>query len=429
MKRTGTGWVMVAAVVLALGMTQLSAQPKTVYNVLTLPSLGGVAGQANSINDRGWASGVADFAGDGTGHAALWMNSTEVVDLGALGGPQANSAVAWPVKATNGVIVGISETADTQLANDTFSCWPFFTPGSPTGKACNGFRWQKGSMTALPPFPGGFNSYATAANNRGQIVGWAENGTPDPTCTPGFQVLQFRAVIWQPDGSMQELPPLAGDSTTAAEAINDLGQVVGISGACEVAVGDMSAAHAVMWQNGVPTDIGNLGGHSWNTPTAINNHGTVVGFALRAGQDGTRNFQAFVWTSATGMKALPMAADDIRSEALGVNDKDQIVGLSRGPSGIRAVLWQNGVLTELNSLTAAGSPYLLYANDINNAGEIAGEAFDGATGAAPAYVAVPQRGKSSHAARQNAMQAPDLSSERLDCIERRASPLSVDPRK
>ena len=152
------------------------------------------------------------------------------------------------------------------------------------------------------------------------------------------------------------MPPLPGDSTTAAEAINDLGQVVGISGVCEVAVGDMSAAHAVIWKNGVPTDIGNLGGHSWNTPTAVNNHGTVVGFALRAGQDGTRNFQAFVWTSATGMKALPMAAGDIRSEALGVNDKDQIVGLSRGPSGIRAVLWQDGVLTELNSLTSPGSP-------------------------------------------------------------------------
>jgi len=367
MKRAGVGWAMVASVLLALGIAQLSAQPKTIYNVLTLPTLGGAAGQANSINNRGWASGLADFAGDGTGHAAVWVNSSGVIDLGALGGPQANSAVAWPVKATNGVIVGISETADNQVLNEAFSCWPFFTPGSPTGKICNGFRWQNGTMTALPPFAGGFNSYATAANNRGQIVGWAENGTPDPTCTPGFQVLQFRAVIWQPDGSMQELLPLPGDSTTAADAINDLGQVVGISGPCEVAVGDMSAAHAIVWNNGVPADLGNLGGHTWNTPTAINNHGTIVGFALRAGQEGTRNFQAFVWTRATGMKALPMAANDIRSEALGVNDQDQIVGLSRGPSGIRAVMWQDDVLTELNSVTAPGSPYLLYANDINDA--------------------------------------------------------------
>jgi probable HAF family extracellular repeat protein len=427
MKRALCGWAVLAAA-LAIGMTQLSAQLQTTYNVLTLPTLGGAAGQANSINNRGWASGLADFAGDGIGHAALWVNSSRLIDLGALGGPHANSAVAWPVKATNGVIVGISETADNQLASDTFSCWPFFAPGAPTGKACNGFRWEQGIMTALPPFPGGFNSYAAAANNRGQIVGWAENGTVDPTCTPGSQVLQFRAVLWERDGRMQELPPLPGDSTSAADAINDLGQVVGISGSCEIAVGDMSAAHAVIWNNGVPTDIGNLGGHAWNTPAAINNHGTVVGFSLRAGQDGTRNFQAFVWSKTRGMQALPMAADDIRSEALGVNDKDQIVGLSRGPSGIRAVLWHDGALTELNSVTAPGSPFLLYANDINDAGEIAGEAFDAATGAAPAYVAVPQPGNSSNAPRQDA-RAPRFSPERLNTIERRASPLSIDPRE
>jgi len=121
-----------------------------------------------------------------------------------------------------------------------------------------------------------------------------------------------------------------------------------------------------------------------------------------------------------------MAANDIRSEALGVNDQDQIVGLSRGPSGIRAVMWQDGVLTELNSVTAPGSPYLLYANDINDAGEIAGEAFDPATGAAPGYVAFPQPGNSSNLAGQTVAPAPRLSRERLDMIERRASPLSID---
>ncbi len=78
----------------------------------------------------------------------------------------------------------------------------------------------------------------------GQVVGWAENGVHDPTCNTAFQILQFRAVIWQPNGTMQELPPLPGDSTSAATAINDLGQVVGISGDCGVAVGSVSARHA-----------------------------------------------------------------------------------------------------------------------------------------------------------------------------------------
>jgi probable HAF family extracellular repeat protein len=377
------------AAVLATSPVWLAAQ-QTQYKVVTLPTLGGTAGQANSLDNRGWAAGVANFAGDTLGHAALWANSSSVTDLGALGGPAANSAVAWPIKSDNGIVVGISDTADDNPLGEAFSCWPFFTPGTPTRKICNGFRWDtRAGMTKLPAFPGGYDSYATAANARGQIVGWAENGIHDPSCDPAFQVLQFRGVIWQPDGRMQELTPLPGDSTSTGDAINDLGQVVGISGACGIAVGDISAAHAVLWNNGVPRDLGNLGGHAWNTPTAINNHGTVVGFGLPAGQDGTHHFQAFVWTKASGMQALPAGADDTQSEALGVNDKDQIVGLSRGPSGIRAVLWENGVMIELNNLTVPGSPYLLYANDINDAGQIAGEAFDANTGEAPGFVAVP----------------------------------------
>lgn len=245
-------------------------------------------------------------------------------------------------------------------------------------------------MTALPPFPGGYNSYATAANNHGQVVGWAENGVQDPTCDPAFQVLQFRAAIWGPDGEMQELPPLPGDSTSAATAINDKGQVVGISGACGIAVGGVSAAHAVLWENGIPIDIGNLGGHTWNTPTAINEKGTIVGFSLPASEEGTNHYEAFVWTKQGGLKSLGKPPGDLRSAAFGVNDREQIVGLSRGgPYVFRALLWENGVMTDINELTLPGSPFLLYANDVNNRGEIVGQAFNPDTNEAPAFIGIP----------------------------------------
>jgi probable HAF family extracellular repeat protein len=415
---------MLAACSMSAFPAWLAAQ--TQYNVVTLPGLGGTAGQANSINNRGWATGVANYAGDSVGHASLWISSSNAIDLGALGGPTANSAVAWPIKNDRGVVVGISDTADDNPLGEAFSCWPFFAPGNPTGKICKGFRWQNNVMIALPAFAGGFDSYATAANNRGQIVGWAENGVHDASCDPAFQILQFRAVIWEPDGSMQELLPLPGDSTSAATAINDLGLVVGISGACGIAVGGVSAAHAVLWENGIPVDLGTLGGHSWNTPTAINNHSTIVGFSLRAGQDGTRNFQAFVWTKSSGMQPLPMPLTDLRSEALGVNDKDQIVGLSRAPSGLRAVLWQNGTFADLNDLTLSGSPYLLYANDINDAGEIVGEAFDSDTGTAPAFVAMPRPGNS---AGTRASSSVELPARLLNQAERRGFRFGMDPRQ
>jgi probable HAF family extracellular repeat protein len=235
-------------------------------------------------------------------------------------------------------------------------------------------------MTALPAFPGGYNSYATAANNRGQVVGWAENGVHDSTCNPAFQILQFRAVLWGAQGEMQELPPLPGDATSAATAINDKGQVVGISGACGIAVGDVSAAHAVIWENGVPTRIGDLGGHTWNTPTAINNDGTVVGFSLPADHEGTRFYRAFVWTKEAGTRMLDQIEGDVRSAALGINDNGQIVGFSRTAGAVlRAVIWENADATiqNLNDLVSSGSPYLLIAGDLNNSGRIAGYTGDG----------------------------------------------------
>ena len=361
---------------------RLAAQSN--YSVVELGELGGTAGSANGINDRGWITGTDNLPGDLTTVATLWVNGS-AVPLSNLGGP--NSAVAWPVKSNNGVIVGISETADADPLGEYFSCWPFFATGVPTGKICQGFRWQNGQMIALPPFPGGYSSYATGVNNRGQVVGWAENGVHDPTCDPAFQILQFRAVIWQPDGTMQELPSLPGDSTSAATAINDLGQVVGISGDCGVAVGSVSAKHAVLWENGVPMDLGNIGGDAWNTPTAINNQGTIIGFANTA--PGTaRVYEAFVWTKAAGMKSLGKIPGDLRSTANGVNEKGQIVGLSRGgPHLFRAVLWENNKLTDMNTLTVSGSPFLLLAGDIDQQGHIVGEALDLNTGEAPGFIA------------------------------------------
>ncbi|HMF20083.1 MAG TPA: hypothetical protein VKE98_22945, partial [Gemmataceae bacterium] len=316
--------------------------------------------------------------------ATLWLDGT-AIPLGTLGGP--NSAVAWPVKSNNGVIVGISELAEPDPLGENFSCWPFFAAGVPTGRICKGFRWEKGQMTPLPPFPGGFSSYATGVNNRGDVVGWAENGVHDPTCNPAFQILQFRAVIWRRDGTMQELPPLPGDSTSAATAINDRGEVVGISGDCGVAVGSVSARHAVLWEHGLPRDLGNIGGDAWNTPTAINDRGVIVGFANIA--PGTaRNFEAFIWTRAEGMKSLGKFPGDLRSEALGINEKGQVVGLSRGgPFVFRAFLWEDGTLTDLNSLTLPGSPFLLFGGDIDERGRIVGEALNLDTGDSPGFIA------------------------------------------
>lgn len=368
------------AVALLLAMVSPILVQAQSYEVKTLNGLGGGAG-ANSLNNRSQVLGQANNETNTISHAALWTaGSVSPFDLGSLGGPSTNSATAFPVKNNRGLIVGISDTNENNPLGEAFSCWPFFAPGVPTRKICKGFRWERGLMTPLPPFAGGYNSYATGANNRGQVVGWSENGIHDSSCNTAFQILQFRAAVWEPNGEMRELPPLPGDSTSAATAINDKGQVVGISGACGVAVGDVSAAHAVIWENGVPARIPDFGGHAWNTPTAINNDGVVVGFSLPAAADGTRFYRAFVWTKQNGTKMLDQIPGDVRSAAFGINDDGTIVGLSRTPGALlRAVIWQNAdaQVKNLNDLAVAGSPYLLIAGDVNAAGEIAGNTGDG----------------------------------------------------
>ena len=355
------------------------------YEVTNLASLGGTSSAGSSINDRAWVAGFSNLPGDQSQHAALWRNGA-LQDLGTLGG--ANSAVLWPVKNVRGMVSGVAETGAVDPLGERWSCSAFFP--AVTGHTCLGFVWAAGSMRALPTL-GGNNGFATGTNDAGQTVGWAENTVHDPTCVGRHQVLQFRAVVWGPGlAQIHELPPLAGDTVSAATAVNDRGQVVGISGLCDQAVGRFSAIHAVLWDHGIGKDIGNLGGVAWNTPMAINQAGDVVGFSnVSAAAGGAFDAQAFLWTQRGGIRPLGTLPGDVYSQALGINAQRQIVGTSctAGFATCRAFLWQDGVMTDLNTLVAPASPHELFAaNDINDFGEITGQAIT-PNGSAVAFTA------------------------------------------
>jgi probable HAF family extracellular repeat protein len=288
------------------------------------------------------------------------------------------------------MIAGISDTSIVDPLGEVWSCaGGGFFPSS-SGHTCQGFVWKDKVMRALPTL-GGNNGFAAGDNNLDQIAGWAETATHDATCTPP-QVLQFEAVVYGPKpDQIQQLPPFPGDLDGAATAINDQGQVVGISGICANAVGGASAAHAVLWENGTPTNIGSLGGVAWNTPTAISNQGVVVGFSDLPGDSAANpNYHAFIWTKSGGMTDLGTLPGDSLSVAWGINARGQVVGQSISASGSsRAFFWQNGVMTDLNTLIAPGPLSLVYANDINDSGEIVGGAYNSTTQDSPAFLAVP----------------------------------------
>lgn len=360
------------------------------YNVSNLDSLGGKNARGTSINDIGMVSGYSTLAEEKVRHGALWAFGRKF-DLGTLGNPAtSNSAVLWPVKNVIGVISGISQTDTPDPNQEKWSCGFFFSGPYATGNTCRGFVWEFGSMRALPTL-GGNNGFATGTNNWRQTVGWAENAVFDSACVLP-QKLQFRPVVWGPGrDQIRELPLLGDDTSGSATAINDRGQVIGISGICDQAFGRSTAKHAVLWEHGHVTDLGSFGADYWNTPVSISQRGDVVGFAGEPGDSAGAVTHAFIWTREHGMQRLDPDADD-NSVAYGINERRQVVGQQCDASGCHAFLWQNGVMTNLNDLKQADyTDTLFLALDINDFGQITGRA-NGAAGVRSAFLAKPVGG-------------------------------------
>ncbi len=357
------------------------------YAVQTLRSLGGTYATAQQMSDSGLVSGDSNLSGDTIEHGVVWRHDGSIIDLGTLGGP--SSAVGQVNE--QGLIVGVSETANIDPLGEN---WGILLDCNPNGNPCQGYQntvvavtWQDGVITPLPTL-GGNNAQApftTGLNNRGEAVGFAETSTQDPTCIPP-QILDLEAVIWGPEkGEIRELPPVPGDSVGAAFAINEVGQVVGLTGPCGFPSFSLGL-HAVLWQNGVVTSLPTLGGLMNNAALSINNRGQIVGTSDLPGDTATH---AVMWRHGkiTDLGTLP---GDFFSFAYGINDRGQVIVQSCDVNfNCRAALWRNGLMTDLNALTPPGSLYLMVAYHINNQGEITGTGIDPNTGDTPAFVAVP----------------------------------------
>jgi len=229
-------------------------------------------------------------------------------------------------------------------------------------------------ITALPTL-GGNNGVANQVNNRGQVAGVAESATLPPPCLAGLG----EPVVWE-KGQIQDLHMFPGDAAGVALAINDNGEAAGFSATC-------TTFHALLWRHGTITDLGNLGGLMGNVAAAINDRGQIAGFSDLPGD--TTN-HAFLWQDGE-MADLGTLPGDFSSGALGINSKTQVVGVSSDINGnTRAILWERGVMTDVNTLIPAGSPwFLVEADSINSRGQIVGGALNAITGEVHAVLATP----------------------------------------
>jgi probable HAF family extracellular repeat protein len=300
-----------------------SAALAQTYSITDLGTLGGPTSDAFGLNNFGRVAGVSTLM---TAHLhGFFRDSNGLTDIPPLFGSESQ---AYDVN-DNYQVVGIYHSLGANVIH--------------------GLLWQTGVSTDLG------NIAPRGINNAGVVAGYLS------TLDPNFGWVDH-AARWQ-NGTIYDLGTLGGHFSYAY-AIAEDGRIVGMSYSAS------DAAHrATLWLNGVPVDLGTPGGARNSHATDINGLGHVVGFEDTA----TSQTHAFLLTLAANGGVLTRTDLGMLgggySYAYALNGYDEVVGASNGA----AFVWQNGVMTDLNTLIPSNADWRLdAARTINDRGQIAG---------------------------------------------------------
>jgi len=271
-----------------------------------------------------------------------------LTDLGAL--PGVNSSCVSHIS-DNGWIAGQSENG----AIDPITGWP----------EAQAVLWKHGKTINLGTL-GGNESFSIAVNNRGQVVGLAENATPD-SFGLGFGQ-QARAFLWE-RGLMRDLGTLGGPDAFAID-INDRGQILGVSFIDSIPdpTTGVPTLDGFLWENGKMIEIPDPLGGTQISPYYLSERGQVVGNANLAGDNFEQARHPFLWAEGT-FTDLGTFGGTI-GDAYKINDAGQIVGeASFADTTYHAALWRNGSISDLGTI---GTDPCSVAQDINSRGQAVG---------------------------------------------------------
>lgn len=275
------------------------------------------------------------------------------------------------------------------------------------------FNYSSGAFNSLM-FEGDANTSLAGISDNGQIVGHASNPTnfglppaafllstiggaevlpcaliycsPNAVNNSGLIVgaeqtvgLATAAITWSgPQHTLALLSGLRCDScmlrNVEALAVNNGGHIVGVSDYSYDTPPNMSSGnHAVEWRGGQVTDLGGLNGSNDSAANGINDRDDIVGMST-VGSNGLSH--AFLYHQGK-MQDLGTLGGDPESSAASINNRGEIVGWSGTEIGSsRAFIYTHGQMYDLNSLIDPITPlgeviYLYEAVAINSAGWIA----------------------------------------------------------
>ena len=172
---------------------------------------------------------------------------------------------------------------------------------------------------------------------------------------------------WRSLKKASDLGTLRGGDFSRAYAINGYDGIVGESNDTP-----NGKAQAVEWLRGRIRKLGLLPGGTQSVAISVNDKGFAVGYA----DDVAGNAKAVLFKKGN-VEVLGTLGDD-PSLALDINEAGQVVGNSSIHMGLmkmRGFLWENGQMTELDTLVPDNGWILMGAYRINRRGEILAYGF------------------------------------------------------
>jgi probable HAF family extracellular repeat protein len=348
--------------------------PPPRYKLIDLGTLGGplTYGSASGdgarlLNDRGEVSSYADtdlpdpFAPDHCwdadcllAHAFRWRHG-KITDLGGL--DDDFNSVGDSIN-DRGWVTGFAQTGFTD---------PAF------GFLVHAVLWRDRKAVDLGTLPGGSVSLGISVKNTGQVVGFSDNGVPDPFASFFFpSPNQVRTFDWHGD-ELEDIGTLGGPDAVPGEICSNQrrGVIVG-SSYVNFTPNTSSGQPTIdpfLWDNGVMTDLGNLGG-TFNFGQCINNRGEVIG---NSNLPGDQTFHAYRWRNGKMKDLGTLGGPD--SEAIWINDAGDIAGSADLPTpGVHdAVVWRHGHIKDLGTLPGDACSR---GRGINYRGQVVGGSSD-----------------------------------------------------